>query len=113
MNPHTEAPADTAMRLKDVVEAIRNPAISNSLARAMGTEKVHEQLVSTVHDLNSLVADLREAAFAMRVIGFGLSSGLDLAQPEADGVRGLMSGMEKQLQNCCDKINGITGYRDY
>lgn len=111
----TTAPdgAAAALTLAAMLDAIRRPEVARPLAAAMGVENVEEVFRSRVYELDRMVCGLRQTAFAMRVLGAGLASGLDLQEAEAAGIRGLMDGMERPIQDCCDKINGITGYSDY
>lgn len=120
MNAHTTATATTApagaaaaLTLAAMLKAIRRPEVARPLAAALGVENVDEAFSSKVYELDHMVCTMRQAAFGLRVLGAGLASGLDLQQPEAEGIRGLMDGMERPIQECCDKINSITGYSDY
>lgn len=108
----TEGPA-TALTLAAMLEAIRRPEVARPLAAAMGVENVEMVFRERVYELDRMVCGLRKTAFAMRVLGAGLASGLDLQEPEADGILGLMDGMERPIQDCCDRINGIIGFSDY
>jgi hypothetical protein len=114
MNAQTNpTPTPQDLTLSAMLEVLRRPEVARPLGAALGVANVEEVFRARVYELDRMVCGLRQTAFAMRVLGAGLSTGLDLQEPEAAGIRGLMDGMERPIQDCCDKINGITGFGDY
>jgi hypothetical protein len=103
----------TVLTLAAVLETLRRPEVARPMAAALGVDDLEQAFRVQLYDLDRLVYSMRQTAFGMLVLSEGLAAGLGLAQPEADGLRGLVGNMEQPIQAYCDKINQITGYNDY